>query len=295
MLEHANIRMDFFKWANVPEDGNHKIKLRPNSFLNAQLQYLLPNSLRWVGDMFLASLFDREAMLRESTEHLKECIIANVGHYTFQEAFDRTGRIINITVAPSNNYDPPRLLNYLTAPHVCVWSAAMASCAIPGVFESIQLYVKEPNGEYRPEHMWTLQGSGCGSKSKKGSKDVRPMSELVQEPNIENAVYTDGSIENDLPMQQISELFNVNHFIVSQVNPHSSILSSLAVRATVWSSSFLGASVSYLRFLKAQLRDWLNNVIELVVSRSLNPSWNARRGVVQLMTQVCGVSICIGV
>jgi hypothetical protein len=26
----------------------------------------------------------------------------NMGLYTFQEAFDRTGRIINITVAPMN-------------------------------------------------------------------------------------------------------------------------------------------------------------------------------------------------
>ena len=63
-----------------------------------------------------------------------QCVIANVGELTFQEAFDRTGRIINITVAPVNNYDPPRLLNYLTAPHVCVWSAAAASCAVPGAF-----------------------------------------------------------------------------------------------------------------------------------------------------------------
>ena len=56
----------------------------------------------------------------------------HIGPYTFQEAFDRTGRIINITVAPLNQYDPPRLLNYLTAPHVCVWSAVAASCALPG-------------------------------------------------------------------------------------------------------------------------------------------------------------------
>lgn len=61
-----------------------------------------------------------------------QVVIANTGLYTFQEAFDRTGRIINITVAPTNLYDPPRLLNYLTAPHICVWSAAVASCAIPG-------------------------------------------------------------------------------------------------------------------------------------------------------------------
>lgn len=29
--------------------------------------------------------------------------------------------------------------------------------------------------------------------------------------------YSDGSVENDLPMKQLSELFNINHFIVSQV------------------------------------------------------------------------------
>lgn len=82
----------------------------------------------------------------------------NSGHYTFQEAFDRTGRIINITVAPINPHDPPRLLNYLTAPHVCVWSAAVASCSIPGVFDSATLIVKEPNGNFRPEHEWNAQG-----------------------------------------------------------------------------------------------------------------------------------------
>lgn len=43
------------------------------------------------------------------TTHLTlQCLIADVGLYTFQEAFDKTGRIINITVAPNNNYDPPR-------------------------------------------------------------------------------------------------------------------------------------------------------------------------------------------
>jgi predicted acylesterase/phospholipase RssA len=63
-------------------------------------------------------------------------------HFYYQIAFDQTGRIINITVAPINNYDPPRLLNYLTAPHVCVWSAACASCAVPGLFDSITLMIK---------------------------------------------------------------------------------------------------------------------------------------------------------
>ena len=46
------------------------------------------------------------------------------------------------------------------------------------------------------------------------------LSALVDNEDIKAgnlASYSDGSVENDLPMQQLSELFNVNHFIVSQV------------------------------------------------------------------------------
>lgn len=32
--------------------------------------------------------------------------------------------------------------------------------------------------------------------------------------------WIDGSVDNDLPMTRLAEMFNVNHFIVSQVNPH---------------------------------------------------------------------------
>jgi TAG lipase/steryl ester hydrolase/phospholipase A2/LPA acyltransferase len=35
-----------------------------------------------------------------------------------------------------------------------------------------------------------------------------------------DATWIDGSVDNDLPMTRLSEMFNVNHFIVSQVNPH---------------------------------------------------------------------------
>ena len=47
------------------------------------------------------------------------------------------------------------------------------------------------------------------------------LSALVDNEDIKAgnlASYSDGSVENDLPMQQLSELFNVNHFIVSQVS-----------------------------------------------------------------------------
>jgi predicted acylesterase/phospholipase RssA len=73
--------------------------------------------------------------------------------------------------------------------------------------------------------------------------------------------YSDGSVENDLPMMQLAELFNVNHFVVSQVNAHSAVLSTLSLQASIWSNPIYGAVTGYLRFLKAMLRDWLRNFI----------------------------------
>jgi hypothetical protein len=57
-----------------------------------------------------------------------------------------SGRIINIVVSPASgagNKDTLRLLNYLTAPNVLVWSAALASCAIPGVYAPVELMKKD--------------------------------------------------------------------------------------------------------------------------------------------------------
>ena len=141
------------------------------------------------------------------------------------------------------------------------------------------MIVKDSDGKYRPEHLWTLQGS---------SSDKLASAEGVShiEKRSAHHLYSDGSVDADLPMQQISELFNVNHFIVSQVNPHSSILSSLAVRATAYSPPLFGILVGYLRFIKAQFRDWLKNFIDMVVFRSLTPSWGAKRGIVGVITQV---------
>ena len=84
-----------------------------------------------------------------------------------------------------------RLLNYLTSPNVLVWSAVLASCAIPGMYEKVELFIKTDDGRCVPYH-----------------------------PASTRILYIDGSVGGDLPMQRIAELFNVNTFIVSQVNPH---------------------------------------------------------------------------
>ena len=47
---------------------------------------------------------------------------------------------------------------------------------------------------------------------------TRQMSKKVNKlANISLLFLLSHSVESDLPMQQLSELFNVNHFIVSQV------------------------------------------------------------------------------
>lgn len=112
-----------------------------------------------------------------------------VGPWTFEEAYLRTGRVFNVTITSANQHSPPLLLNYITAPHVLVYSAVVASAAIPGLLEPCELFIKTEEGTVEPYHF-------VGEK------------------------WTDGGLKTDLPMQSLSHLFNINNFIVSQVNPH---------------------------------------------------------------------------
>ena len=48
---------------------------------------------------------------------LEQCVRANVGDITFEEAYARTKRVLNITVSTAGG-GVPNLLNYLTAPNV---------------------------------------------------------------------------------------------------------------------------------------------------------------------------------
>jgi TAG lipase/steryl ester hydrolase/phospholipase A2/LPA acyltransferase len=128
-------------------------------------------------------------MLRELTQNM-----------TFQEAYDLTGRVLGISVCSPRRHEPPRCLNYLTSPHVVIWSAVTASCAFPGLFEAQELMAKDRHGQLVPYHT--------------------PVQVGREEQGVGTRQWRDGSLESDLPMIQLKELFNVNHFIVSQANPH---------------------------------------------------------------------------
>ena len=142
----------------------------------------------------------RQGVVHE-IRHLQWMLRHLTSNLTFQEAYDMTGRILGITVCSPRKHEPPRCLNYLTSPHVVIWSAVSASCAFPGLFEAQELMAKDRSGEIVPYHppfnLDPEEGSGTSARR-----------------------WRDGSLEVDLPMMQLKELFNVNHFIVSQANPH---------------------------------------------------------------------------
>ncbi|KNC74329.1 hypothetical protein SARC_13120, partial [Sphaeroforma arctica JP610] len=68
------------------------------------------------------------------TETLLAAVKSHIGNVTFQESYNLTRRIVNISVCSENEHGDPHLLNYLTAPNVVVWSAVAASSAAPFLF-----------------------------------------------------------------------------------------------------------------------------------------------------------------
>lgn len=71
-----------------------------------------------------------------------------LGDLTFQEAFERTGRVLNVVVCAADTNEPPRVLNYLTAPDAVIWSAVAASSAFPGLFQPTDMIARNAKGEY---------------------------------------------------------------------------------------------------------------------------------------------------
>ena len=57
------------------------------------------------------------------------------------------GRILNVAVSPADTNEPARILNYLTAPHVVIWSAVSCSSAFPFLFMPQDLLARNSNGE----------------------------------------------------------------------------------------------------------------------------------------------------
>ncbi|KAI7844766.1 hypothetical protein COHA_001648 [Chlorella ohadii] len=124
-----------------------------------------------------------------------------LGDLTFMDAFHHTGRVLNVSVTCADGCEPPRLLNYLTAPHVVIWSAVACSAAFTGLFAPQELLTRNAAGQLVKFSCSEVQG-GVGSGGG-GSRRWR-----------------DGGLEEELSIRGLSEMFSANHFIVSQTSPH---------------------------------------------------------------------------
>lgn len=187
----------------------------------------------------------------DSVDWARRCAWFCHGSLTFLEAFERTGRILNVSCVPSDPHSPTILANYLTAPDCVVWSAVIASAAVPGVLNPVVLMRKKRDG--------TLEPYAFGHKWK------------------------DGSLRTDIPLKALNLHFNVNFSIVSQVNPHINLF-FFSSRGSVgkpvvhrrgrgWRGGFLGSALE--QYLKLDLTKWLKVLRHLeLLPRPMGQDWS---------------------
>jgi len=173
------------------------------------------------------------------------------GSMTFREAYERTGRILNVSCVPADPHSPTILTNYLTSPDCVIWSAVLASAAVPGILNPVVLMMKTRSG--------TLVPYSFGHKWK------------------------DGSLRTDIPLKALNLHFNVNFSIVSQVNPHINLF-FFSSRGSVgqpvthrrgrgWRGGFVGSATE--QYLKLDLNKWLKVLRHLeLLPRPLGQDWS---------------------
>ena len=171
-----------------------------------------------------------------SIDDIRESIDRLIPDLTFQQAFERTGRHLNVPVAPAETHQSSRLLNAITSSNACIREAILASCAVPGLYPPVALAAMNDQGErqtYMPSRQWV-----------------------------------DGSISDDLPAKRLARLYGVNHFIVSQTNAHVLPFTADMKRPRDLISSITHAS-------RHTAREWLN-VCVAAMSKPLSwsPSLN---------------------
>ena len=187
----------------------------------------------------------------DSLQWARHCSWFTRGSLTFMEAYQRTGRIVNITCIPSDPHTPAVLANYLTSPDCVIWSAVLASAAVPGILNPVVLMRKTSTGQLEPYsfgHKWK-----------------------------------DGSLRTDIPLKALKTHFNVAYSIVSQANPHINLF-FFSSRGTVgrpvthrrgrgWRGGFLGSATE--QYLKLDLTKWLKVLRHLeLLPRYAEQDWS---------------------
>lgn len=200
----------------------------------------------------------------DSVDWAARCSWWTRGSMTFREAYERTGRILNVTCVPADPHSPTILCNYLTSPDCVIWSAVLASAAVPGILNPVVLMMKMRDGSLAPYsfgHKWK-----------------------------------DGSLRTDIPIKALNTHFNVNFTIVSQVNPHINLF-FFSSRGSVghpvthrkgkgWRGGYLMSAME--NYLKLDMNKWLKFIRHAeLLPRPLGQDWS------QLWLQVFSGNITI--
>lgn len=168
-------------------------------------------------------------------DEVRAAIERFVPDLTFLEALERTGRHLNVSIAAAEKHQTSRLLNAITTPNVYVREAVMASAAIPGFFPPVTLAARNDKGE--------------------------------RQPYLPSRKWVDGSLSDDLPAKRLARVYGVNHFIVSQVNPHilPFVADTSREKKTVFST--------FKSVTKATAREWINAGVAMIEKPlSLSPA-----------------------
>ncbi|KAI1469915.1 uncharacterized protein F4812DRAFT_420844 [Daldinia caldariorum] len=167
---------------------------------------------------------------------LEECVKDNLGDLTFEEAYHRSKRVLNITVATAEQEGSHALLNYITAPNVLIRTAAVASNAsTPSLYGSRRTTVlcKDVNGRIVPWAPANAFRSGTHASAK----------------------------DHKSPLSRVAQLFNVNHFIISQARPY--LIPFLE-------SDMHGPSLFTARYKRARVTGHLFRVVGLEIRHRLH-------------------------
>ncbi|RCI15301.1 hypothetical protein L249_6603, partial [Ophiocordyceps polyrhachis-furcata BCC 54312] len=188
----------------------------------------------------------------------EQCSWWTRGSLTFREAYERTGRVLNISCVSADAHSPTMLCNYLTSPDCVIWSAVLASAAVPGILNPVVLMAKTASRDGRsPSH--TLSPFSFGQKWK------------------------DGSLRTDIPIRALNTHFNVNFTIVSQANPHVNAF-FFSSRGTVghpvahrkgrgWRGGYLMSAME--NYLKLDMQKWLRFIRHAeLLPRPLGQDWS---------------------
>jgi TAG lipase/steryl ester hydrolase/phospholipase A2/LPA acyltransferase len=139
---------------------------------------------------------------------------------TFEEAFQRSGRHLCVSVSPAEMHQQSRTLNSITTPNVLLRETIQASCAVPGLISPVTLAARGVDGN--------------------------------RVPYVRSRSWVDGSVTDDLPTSRLRRIFGCNFFITSQTNPL--ILWSLQEQ------KFDGPMKDFVNFWQGASKEWVKAV-----------------------------------